>query len=148
MNTPNYIEDFTAWKQAFKHKYSVTVRFSETDAFGHLNNTNAFVYFEIGRIEFFKECGIAATWFSEKEETIPVAADLQCDFRQQVFFDENLHVCVKVAHVGTSSVDLHYMIVNGKSEVCMTGRGRIVQVSRFSGKSVPWSDRARGYLNQ
>ncbi|TMW71637.1 acyl-CoA thioesterase [Alteribacter natronophilus] len=142
MALPDYIEDLEKWQSEFSHSYPVTVRFSETDAFGHLNNTVSFVYFEQGRINFFKDIGFGEEWFAKGGEGIPVTADLHCDYKRQVFFDENLEVHVKVAGIGNSSIDLHYLITNEAGKVCMTGRGRMVQVSRTSGKPLSWSKAA------
>lgn len=142
MAKPIYIENLVEWRESFKYSYPVTVRFSETDAFGHMNNCISFVYFEEARINFFKETGLAEEWFSQKGETIPVTADLQCDYRKQVFFDDSLQVYVKADTIGKTSVDLHYMILNEKGDICMTGRGRMVQISKATGKPVPWSETA------
>ncbi|MBU9721206.1 MULTISPECIES: acyl-CoA thioesterase [Bacillaceae] len=146
MAIPDYIEDMEQWVKGFKYKCPITVRFSETDAFGHLNNTKTFVYFEQARINFFKDCGLSDEWFTSNGSSIPVVADLHCDYLRQVFFDEELQVGVKVAHVGTSSVDIHYMITNSKEEICHTGRGRIVQIDREKKKPIPWSDKVKENL--
>ncbi|SER91097.1 acyl-CoA thioesterase [Salipaludibacillus aurantiacus] len=138
MKLPEYIKDFEVWENDFRYYYPVTVRFSETDAFGHLNNTVPFVYFEHARIQFFKECGLMAYWMDKRGETIPVTADLHCDYLKQVFFDEPLQIGIKVSEIGRSSVEIHYAIKNEDGEVCVTGRGRIVQVSKETGKSVSW----------
>lgn len=143
---PAYIEDFKSWQEEFRYRYPITVRFSETDAFGHMNNTVSFVYFEHARINFFKDTGLSQEWFSNGGTTIPVTADLHCDYLKQVFFDEKLDVCVKIAHIGNSSVDLHYLVVNEKGEACMTGRGKMVQVARDTGKPSPWSTREKQFL--
>ena len=145
---PYYIDNLSEWKENFNYRYPVTVRFSETDAFGHLNNTVSFVYFEHGRINFFKDTGLVKEWFSKDGKTIPVTGDLHCDYFKQVYFDEKLEICVKVAEIGTTSVDLHYMVVNEKDEICMSGRGKIVQVDRESGKPAPWSEFAKDSLNK
>ncbi|MDG5786919.1 thioesterase family protein [Evansella sp. AB-P1] len=141
-----YIGDFSKWKNSFKYSYPITVRFSETDAFGHVNNTIAFVYFEEGRINYFKDIGLSEEWFSKKGKLIPVTADLQCDYKKQVYFDENIEVSVKINMIGKTSVDLHYMITNSVGEVCMTGRGKMVQVSRATGVATPWSESSRKLL--
>lgn len=149
MALPSYIENMETWKSEFKYYYPIRVRFSETDAFGHMNNTVAFVYFEDARLNFFKDIGLANEWFTggngssaDSGENIPVTADLQCDYIKQIFFDEKLRVFVKADYIGKSSVDLHYMAVNEKDEVVLTGRGRMVQVSKKDGRPTPWSDYA------
>jgi len=84
-------------------------------------------------------------WVHPANETIPVVADLQCDYLKQVFFDEHLKVYVKAEKIGTSSVDIHYM-AKRDGEVCFVGRGTIVQISKLTGKGVPWSDEMRDLL--
>lgn len=142
MALPSYIKDLEEWKSDFSYKYPVTVRFSETDAFGHLNNTTAFVYFEHARIQFFKEIGLMQEWMRQEGKNIPVTADLQCDYMNQVFFDEGLEIGIKAAAVGRSSVEIQYIVLNRKQEVCMTGRGRIVQISKKTGKPMAWDEQS------
>ena len=50
----SYIEDFNKWQEGFSIYAPVHVRFSETDMFGHVNNTVPIAYFEYARIEFMK----------------------------------------------------------------------------------------------
>lgn len=140
MSRISYIKDLVDWQKDFEFFYPVKVRFSETDMFGHLNNTVPFTYFEEARIEFFKSKGFMADWVNETGEAIIVVADLQCDFLKQVFFDERLRIYVKANSVGTSSVDIHYLGRNEKGDICIIGRGTIVQISKKTGKSLPWTE--------
>lgn len=136
---PAYIENFEQWENEFHFFDTIQVRFSETDAFGHVNNTVAFVYFEQARIHFFQSLGVMNEWVNGPN--MIVTADLQCDYRKQVEFGETLLVGVKIAHIGRTSIDVHYLIKNDAKEVCMTGRGRIVQVEKAAGKSAAWDDK-------
>jgi acyl-CoA thioester hydrolase len=136
----NYIDDFHEWKKGFSFYQEVKVRFSETDLFGHMNNTVPFIYFEQARIAFFKEKGFMQEWVNKEYDTMPVVADLQCDFLAQVYFDERLRIYVKANEVGNSSVDLHYLGTRPDGSSCFTGRGTIVQISKKTGKSVPWTE--------
>ncbi|RXI98469.1 acyl-CoA thioesterase [Anaerobacillus alkaliphilus] len=146
MKNISYIENVESWVSRFSYSYPIKVRFSETDAFGHLNNTKVFVYFEEGRIEFFKEIGLMQEWLSSGGEGIPVTSDLQCDYLRQLYFDDRLNIFVKVHSIGRTSVDLHYMIKNEKDEVCITGRGRMVQVHKKTGKPMEWDENMKKKL--
>ncbi|WP_210365002.1 thioesterase family protein [Bacillus sp. REN3] len=139
----SYIDEITSWEEEFDYYYEVKVRFSETDMFGHLNNTVPFVYFEQARIAFFKSRGFMQDWLKPENETIPVVADLQCDYLSQVFFDEDLKIYVKANSLGKSSVDLHYMGKRADGSICLAGRGTIVQISKKTGKGVPWTEEMR-----
>ncbi|AST92780.1 acyl-CoA thioesterase [Sutcliffiella cohnii] len=144
MEKIKYIQELQTWMNEFSFSHPISVRFSETDMFGHMNNTVPFAYFEDARIAFFKYLGFMQNWVSPKSETIPVVADLQCDYLKQVYFGEKLLIYVKAQEVGTSSVDLHYM---GKREsngdICFVGRGRMVQLNKRTGKGEPWSEEMR-----
>ncbi|MFD1018956.1 acyl-CoA thioesterase [Thalassobacillus hwangdonensis] len=140
-----YIEDIETWKAGFQFHVPITVRFSETDMFGHMNNTTPFVYFEEARIEYMKYLELFSVK-QAKPDTIPVVGDLQCDFHRQVFFDDALKVYVKANHVGSTSYDLHYLGVNEKEEVCFTGRGRIVHVNPADGRPAPLAENVRERL--
>ncbi|MFJ7971147.1 acyl-CoA thioesterase [Psychrobacillus sp. NPDC096389] len=139
----SYIEDIASWEQEFSFFTEVSVRFSETDMYGHLNNTVTFAYFEYARIEYFKHISFMNEWLNPKGEKIPVVADLQCDYVKQVFFDEKLRVYVKAATIGSSSVDIHYMAKNEKGEILFTGRGTVVQIDKKTGKASKWNEKER-----
>jgi acyl-CoA thioester hydrolase len=131
----SYIEDFEVWKQEFSFYIPIRVRFSETDMFGHVNNISPFIYFEEGRIAFFDEIGLYKD-MTEKTQVVPVVGDLQCNYLKQIFFGDSLKLYVKIKDLGTTSFDVHYMIVNQQEDICITGRGRIVQINIHTGKPV------------
>ncbi|MFS0780667.1 acyl-CoA thioesterase [Bacillus sp. 1P06AnD] len=139
-----YIDNMETWKKTFQFSHPIIVRFSETDMFGHLNNTVPFTYFELARIEYFKELGFMKNWVDPDFESIPVVADLQCDYIKQVFYDENIDLYVKAVSIGQSSVDLHYMAARNGDEIVFVGRGTIVQISRLTGKALPWDEEKKG----
>lgn len=135
----SYIRDFEQWEKEFSFFHPVKVRFSETDMFGHLNNTVPFVYFEEARIEFLAARGLKDEWLSGKSKAIPVVADLQCDFLEQVFFEEKLTIGVKVDSFGRASCDIHYKGATEDGRVCFVGRGTLVQISAETGKALPFT---------
>lgn len=143
-----YIGDFEDWEKGFLFSYPIQVRFSETDMFGHLNNTVTFTYFEQARINYLKSLGLMNDWLVPTGERIPVVADLQCDYMKQVFFDETIDVYVKADSIGNSSVDLHYMAKNRKSEIVFTGRGTMVQMSKKTGSGVAWTEKEKDLFYQ
>lgn len=142
-----YIDELPTWISEFTFSVPVTVRFSDTDMYGHLNNTVPFVYFEYARIEYLKHIGLMDAWLDPNGDKMPVVADLQCDFVKQVFFDEKLSIYVKTESVGRSSIDVHYLAKNENGELVFTGRGAMVQVSKSSGKSLPWTEEEKLQLS-
>jgi acyl-CoA thioester hydrolase len=144
----DYISNFEEWKSDFPFYHELTVRFGEIDGFGHVNNTNVFIYMEEARISLFKELGLMKTWGAPDSHEIPVVADLQCDYLAQIMYDETLRVYVKIHAVGSSSIDLHYMGINEKEVPVFTGRGTIVQISRKNGRSAKWTEEDKNRFHQ
>lgn len=144
----SYIEDWEKWSKGFSVYTDVKVRFSETDAFGHINNTNAVVYFEDARLHYFDQIGLRKDWTPAASSLMGVVADVQCNYIKQIKYGDVLAVYTKLAKVGNSSIDLHYLAVNGKKEACLTGRSAIVQIDRETGYSVPWTKKVRDRLNK
>jgi len=138
MGKMSYITNIEEWQTSFSFNITIKVRFNETDMFGHMNNTVPFTYFEEARIEYLKHLGFMQEWVSLDSEVIPVVADLQCDFLQQVYFDDKIDVFVKVNSIGNSSIDVHYMGVNENGMVCFTGRNSLVNLNRKTGRSEKW----------
>lgn len=134
MKQTNYIDQADQWREEFRFYISIHVRFSETDMFGHVNNVSAFIYFEEARIEYLKSLGLFKNLSNPK--AVPVVSDLQCDYHQPIYFQNELKLYVKTAQIGQTSFDLHYLGVNEKGDVCLTGRGRMVYVDSVTGKAV------------
>lgn len=61
------------------------VRYAETDAAGIVYYNNFFVYFELGRVELFRELGLAYDW------RLPIA-ETACRFHASARFDDLLEI--------------------------------------------------------
>lgn len=144
MKLPAYIEGaFAEWRQSFSFFEEVSVRFSETDMFGHMNNVTPFIYFEEARISYFKHLQTMDHLADSESRTIPVVASQQCDYHMQVMLHENLKIGVKTAAVGTSSLTLHYLAENKAGTPCFTGTAVMVQIAKNTGKPESWTEDQR-----
>lgn len=85
---------------------TVTVRFSETDALGHVNNTSYFIYLEEARLHFLKEIEIDM----KMKNWSFILASTKCDFLSQAYFDQILKITTSVSRVGTKSFQLEHDI--------------------------------------
>ncbi|GAF24053.1 MULTISPECIES: acyl-CoA thioesterase [Shouchella] len=138
MRLPAYIENLEDWKKEFDFFTDISVRFSETDAFGHVNNTVAFIYFEQARLAFFESKGLMEEWLKGNGLMI-VTADLQCDYVAQMKYGDQVNVGVKIQQLGTSSMELHYLgLVN--DQPTLLGRGSLVQIDGKTGKASPFQE--------
>ncbi|MFD1414041.1 acyl-CoA thioesterase [Oceanobacillus jeddahense] len=125
MSRISYIEDFSEWEKGFSFYIPVSVRFSETDMYGHVNNVSPFIYFEEARIAYLNHIGFLSKNMRQKDGII--VADLQCNYLKELYFGDDIHVYVKTASVGNTSFDIHYKVMK-EEEVILTARGRLVYI--------------------
>ncbi|MGK7378876.1 acyl-CoA thioesterase [Planococcus sp. 1R117A] len=90
------------------HDITVKVRFSETDALGHVSNISYFIYLEEARIEFFRELGLEIT--IDKWNIIMISAN--CLFYKQAYFDQRLKITSFVTKIGNSSFKIGHRITD------------------------------------
>jgi len=84
------------------HRIEIQMRFSDTDALGHLNNGSYAVYAETARLEFLSVLG--------DTRRSMILAHLALDFRRQVRFGEPVYVDTWIERIGTTSVTLRHVV--------------------------------------
>lgn len=94
------------------HETQVKVRFCETDALGHINNTSYFIYFEEARLAFMEELEFEV---ESKNQNI-VLASTKCDFINQGFFHQELTVRTYVSRIGVKSFSLDHEIICSRTK--------------------------------
>lgn len=121
----------------------VKVRFGETDALGHVNNTSFFTYIEVGRIDFLAHIGASKTI----EDWRYVVAHVSCDFIGQAYLSEELIITSYVTHIGNKSFTLLHEIVRKESnEVVARGKAVLIYFNFETQISEPIPDETRQEL--
>ncbi len=73
------------------HEIEVYVRFCETDAIGHVNNTSYFLYFEEARTKFLKKV------YPNKPASFAfMIANINCSYLNEAFSDQTLKVSTNI----------------------------------------------------
>ena len=87
-----------------------TVRFSDLDGFGHVNNAVFSTYLEQARLAWFG--------FHGGDEPMPlrdvILARTEIDFRSPVVFGETVAIGVRPTRLGTKSFELEYELRAGE----------------------------------
>lgn len=86
----------------------IYVRYCETDAGGHVNNTSYFIYFEEARTKFFQAIGYGP----KKREINFIVARAECDFLEQAYAGQILTVTTYVSKIGTKSYTMTHEITD------------------------------------
>lgn len=90
-------------KSKFKHKTEVRVRNYEVDWQGIVHNAVYLLYFEVGRIEYFKTIGMTINRESILNQERIVLVRNEVDYKASATFDDVLTVYTRMARIGNSS---------------------------------------------
>ena len=120
------------------HQTEIQVRFNDTDALGHINNTSFALYAEYARVEFLDSL--------RTDDVYLILAHLSIDFVKQVKFREAVHVTTQVEKIGNSSVTL-VQEVYASGEVAARVRSTVVLFDYGAQKSVRIPDEVREQLS-
>lgn len=119
------------------HRTTIQMRFSDTDALGHVNNTSFALYAEAARLDFLQRLGGAVGSL--------ILAHLSIDFRRQVAFGAAVQVDSWVERVGTTSVTIGQAIL-ANGETAAEVRSVVVLFDYESQRPRPISAEGRALL--
>jgi acyl-CoA thioester hydrolase len=127
--------------EGFPFVHRETVRFSDLDGFGHVNNAVYSTYLEQARLAWFERAGAG--------EPMPlrdvILARTEIDFRSPVVFGEDLEIGVRPSRLGTKSFELEYELHAG-GRVVAEAKSVLVGYDYDREQSVPIPDRWRRRL--
>jgi len=121
----------------------IPVRWGDMDAYGHVNNTLYFRYFEEARFQWMLEKGLPL-----KSDTHPVVVTIGCTFLRPIFHPETLRVDVFLSEPGRSSFMITYKVyaLSEPKTPAAEGYSKVVWVSSADGKSVPLPEQVRAWF--
>ena len=100
----------------------IPVRWGDMDAFGHVNNTVFFRFFESARIEYLR-----AIEFAGQEGIGPILASTHCRFRRPVAFPDTVRVGARTTALDEDRFTMEYRLVSeALGEVAAEGGGVVV----------------------
>ena len=127
--------------EGFPFVHSETVRFSDLDAFGHVNNAVFSIYVEQARLAWFGQYAA--------DEPMPlrdvILARTEIDFRSPVVFGDILEIGVRPSRVGTKSFEFEFELRVG-DRVVAEARSILVGYDYDSRRSIEVPERWRRRL--
>src|ERR1700749_2794658 len=127
----------------YKYKTPISIRFSDMDAYGHVNNAVYLTYFEIARSNYWREI-IKWNW----DENGIILGRSEINYLKPIFMNDEIVCYVRTTRIGNSSFDVMHVLVkitpNGE-EICTTGKTVCISYDYNVNKSVkiPSDQRAR-----
>lgn len=111
----------------------IPLRWSDMDAFNHVNNSRYLTFLEQARIEWFETIG--EPWVTE--DSAPVVASATLNFKRPIEYPASVFVELFTEKLGNSSVVIGHRIVDADGGLHCDGSVVAVWIDRHSGKPTP-----------
>ena len=111
----------------FAHVHRIEVRFSDTDAMGHVNNASYLTYAEIARVAYYERVsGAPLPLATHGAEEGMILAQISIAYRSPAFFGETLAVETRVERIGRTSFSMTHRMTAPASRY---GPARLIAVA-------------------
>lgn len=127
----------------FACRRDVEVRFADTDAMGHVNNSNYLTYCEIARAAYYEAVtGRPLPLGVLGAEEGMILADVRVAYRAPAFYGETLAVETRVVRLGRASFTMEHRITapdssHGKARVVAIAESVLVTYDYTVGRPIP-----------
>jgi acyl-CoA thioester hydrolase len=132
-------------RAAFPHFHQIATRWMDNDVYGHVNNVVYYSYFDTAVNEYLIRNGALDL---EKSAVVGLVVETQCRYFSSVAFPDTIHVGVRVAHLGNSSVRYELGIFRNDDDTA-AAQGHFVHVcvDRQTNRPVPLPESLREVLS-
>lgn len=131
-------------RSAFPHFCAIATRWMDNDVYGHVNNVHYYSYFDTAVNRFLIERGVLDI---HDGEVVAFVVETGCAYFRSLAFPDTVHVGVRVAKLGNSSVRYEIALYRNDEETpCAAGHFVHVYVDRASNRPVPIPGAARAVL--
>jgi len=112
------------------HRFSIRVRYGDTDQMGFAYYAHYLRWFEIGRAEMIRSLGTSYRAVEEQGTTLPVV-EAHCRYRRPARYDDVIMIETGVERLSRAAVRFAYRVVresdgellaSGHTEHCFLGR--------------------------
>ena len=118
----------------------------DNDAYGHINNVVYYSFFDTAVNRYLIEHKVLDI---AKSETIGLVIETQCKYFAPIMYPDLIHVGLKVAHLGNSSVKYEVAIFANDVDIASAlGHFVHVYVDRQTNKPTPIPKNVRDVLQQ
>ena len=119
----------------YKYKTRVSIRFSDIDNVGHVNNAIYLTYFEEARFNYWREI---IRW--DLRESGIIVGRTEVNYLKQITLEDEIYCYLRTTRIGNSSFDMMHLLVkatpNGE-EICTTCKTVCVSYDYSAKKSIP-----------
>ncbi len=101
------------------YETSLRVRYAETDQMGVVYHSNYIIWFEVGRVEMFRQLGFTYSEMEQQDGVHVVVVEARCRFKAPARYDDLVSVRTRLLNVRDSLLHFGYEIVRPSGETLL-----------------------------
>jgi acyl-CoA thioester hydrolase len=122
-------------RERYRHLLPIQTRWSDNDAYGHVNNVVYYSWFDTVVNEYLIRAGALDI---ERSAVVGLVVETQCSYFSELAFPQAVEAALRVARIGTSSVRYEIALFAAGAELASAqGHFIHVYVDRASRRPVP-----------
>lgn len=123
------------------------VQWGEMDAYGHVNNTVFFRYFESARVEYLLRCGFVDSY--EEDRVGAILHSTSCRFRRPLTYPDSVLAGARATEVEEDRFTMEYRLVSlSREEVAGEGTGVVVSYDYWEARKAPIPRQVRKRIDE
>jgi len=124
----------------------IPVQWGELDAYGHVNNTVFFRYFESARMAYLERCGLLEHY--EKHRVGIILYSTECRFRAALYHPDSVLVGARTLQIEADRFVMGYGVVStSQDRISADGRATLVWYDYNTGEKVPLPESIRSTIS-
>lgn len=123
------------------------IQWGDQDAYGHVNNTIYFRWFESARIAYIERLGLGQ--MLKGIGPGPILAAINCNYRKQLTYPDTVLIGAKVTRIGNSSLTMSHAIFSRSGQaIAADGDSVVVMINYDTNKTMRVPDDMRRAIAQ
>jgi acyl-CoA thioester hydrolase len=127
----------TVQPQAYETR--LRVRYAETDQMGVVYHSNFIIWFEVGRVEMFRQLGFTYREMEEQDGIHLAVADVRCRYKAPARYDDLVLIRTRLLNVRDSLVHFGYEVVRDQDSAVLAEGESVHLVVDSEFKRIPLS---------
>lgn len=115
------------------HEVDIEVRFSDLDAYGHVNNAVFFTYLETARTKCFLKDFVEFA----RSGLLFLVVKAECEYKRPIDLTDRVVVTLRIVRIGNSSFDIAYRLHDGNDVTYAEAKTVMVCYDQAQKRTIP-----------
>ncbi len=118
-----------------KGDIKLRVRYSDTDQMGYVYYGRYASYYEVARVELFRNLGFSYKKLEEEGIGMPVI-DMETKYLLPIKYDEEITISTRIEKLPSSRIIFHYEILNQNNDLANTAKTTLTFINLLNKRPV------------